>query len=230
MLRMLEEPIASRAEQYPKSDRDDVAQGVVRAALDAIPFVGGPITELLTLVLSPAVQRRRDEWFKDLADAVEQLEKTVEGFRIENLAKNESFVSATIQATRIALATHHQEKRGMLRNALLNIALGKAAPNEDLQQVYLTAIEAFTPSHVKVLNFLWKGSRSLQAPITNYGQAIESALPELRGQSNFLQYIMNDLRNRGFSNLSGPSAAHPQNPAITNLGIQFLTFIAAPQE
>ena len=229
---MSEDPIklfASRAERYPESDDADVAQGVARATLAAIPVLGGSITELVSLVLSPAVQRRRDEWFKDLADAVERLERRVEGFRIETLAQNESFVSATIQATRIALATHQQEKRGMLRNALLNIALG-AEQNEDLQQAYLTAIEAFTPSHVKVLNFLWKGSDALQPPITNYGQAIESVLPELRGQSNFLQYIMSDLRNRGFSNLSGPSAAHPQHPAITNLGIQFLTFVAAPKE
>jgi hypothetical protein len=227
---MSDKPIklfSSRAEQYPESDAKDVAEGLFRATLAVVPVIGGPADELLSLVLAPAVQVRRDEWLKELDDAVEQLEKRIDGFKPENLSGNNAFISATIYATRIALSTHQKEKRVLLRNALITIALNPTI-NEDLQQVYLSAIEAFTPSHVKVLNFLWKGSGQLVPPVTNYGQAIQSALPELKLQTDFLQHILNDLRSRGFSNLSGPSAAHPQNPAITNFGIEFLHFISAP--
>ncbi|HEV2385873.1 MAG TPA: hypothetical protein VGS20_01330 [Candidatus Acidoferrales bacterium] len=228
---MAEEPIRlfpTRAESYPEPDGADTMQGIARAGLAAIPVFGGSVTEILSLVLAPAVQLRRDEWFRELADAVDRLEKRLDGFKIENLVQDDAFVSATIQATRIAVATHQREKREMLRNALLNIATGKG-PREELQQVYLNAVGDFTASHVKVLQFLWKGNTALRPPITNYGQAIEQAHPELRGQGDFVQHIMNDLRNRGFSHLSGPSAAHPQHPAITNLGIEFLTFLSAPE-
>src|SRR5579859_676379 len=94
-----------------------------------------------------------------------------------------------------------------------------------------TAIEAFSPSHVKVLHFLWTGRGSVPPvpPITNYGQAIQTALPELKVQIDLLQHILNDLTNRGFSNLSGPQAAHPQNPVITNFGIEFLHFVSEPR-
>ena len=94
---------------------------------------------------------------------------------------------------------------------------------------FVNAVGDFTASHVKVLQFLWKGNTALRPPITNYGQAIEQAHPELRGQGDLVQHIMNHLRNRGFSPLSGPSAAHPQHQAITNLGIEFLTFLSAPE-
>ncbi|MGH7744135.1 MAG: hypothetical protein ACREQ5_04855 [Candidatus Dormibacteria bacterium] len=229
---MPEQPIklfASRAERFPEPDAKDVVERVLRAGLAGVPLVGGPVDELLSLVMVPAVEKRRDEWLKDLADVVEQLEKRVEGFKPENLAGNEAFVSATLYATRIALSTHQHEKRVLLRNALLNIAWGKTA-EEDRHQVLLTAIEAFTMSHVKVLQFLWtgRGSVALVPPTTNYGQAIQTALPELRVENDFLQHIMNDLRNRGFSNLSGPNAAHPQHPAITNFGIAFLRFVSTP--
>jgi hypothetical protein len=120
----------TRAERYPEPTAVDVAQGSGRAALAAIPFVGGSITEVLSIVLAPAVARRRDQWFKELADALDELQAKVAGFKVESLIETEAFVSATIQASRIAVATHQNEKRGYLRNALLRIAAG-VAPVED---------------------------------------------------------------------------------------------------
>ena len=96
---------ATRAERYPEPTDADVALGAGRAALAAIPFVGGPITEILSLVLAPAVTRRRDTWFKELADGLEEAERKIEGFSVENLVQNELFVSAVIQATRAAIST-----------------------------------------------------------------------------------------------------------------------------
>jgi hypothetical protein len=53
---------------------------------------------------------------KELADALEELERKVEGFRVENLAQHEAFVSATIQAIRAAISMHQQEKLEALRS------------------------------------------------------------------------------------------------------------------
>jgi hypothetical protein len=44
-----------------------------RAVLSAIPFVGGPASELFAFLIAPTLSRRRDEWFKELADAIEKL-------------------------------------------------------------------------------------------------------------------------------------------------------------
>jgi hypothetical protein len=150
---MAEDPIklfSTRAEQYPKPTEADVALGAGRAALAAIPFVGGSITELLSLVLAPAVARRRDTWLKELAEGLEEAERKIEGFTVENLTQDEAFVSAVIDATRSAISTHKDEKRDALRNALLNIALHRST-DEDQQQIFLRYIDELTVWHLRIL-------------------------------------------------------------------------------
>jgi hypothetical protein len=64
---MAESPIklfATRAERYPEPTEADIAHSAARAALSVIPFLGGPASELLSMVLVPAVAKRRDEWLK----------------------------------------------------------------------------------------------------------------------------------------------------------------------
>lgn len=51
---MAEKPIklfATRAERYPEPGDADVVQGAARAMLAAIPSVGGPLTEILSMFL-----------------------------------------------------------------------------------------------------------------------------------------------------------------------------------
>jgi len=188
-------------------------------------------------VLTPAVTRRRDEWFKELADALDQLEKKIEGFKVAKLADNEAFVSATIQATRIAIGTHQREKCEYLRNALLNIAKGITS-DEIKQQIFLNAIEAFTPAHIKALNVIWRGGglkiswdeNSIPIMQRNYGAAIEILAPEVKGQTSLIGAVLGDLRNRGLSNLGGPDLAFPQGGIITNLGVEFLNFVLSPED
>jgi hypothetical protein len=240
----MSEPIqklfTTRAEQYPEPTAADVAQGTARAALAGIPAFGGSITEVLSMVLAPAVARRRDTWFKELADALEEAERKIDGFRVENLTQDEAFVSAVIEATRSAISTQKDEKRVLLRNALLNIATGRA-PGEDKQHIYLRLIDEFTPSHVKALKLIWRGSEgknlwemtktSFPKP-RNYGNAIQRIVPELMGQESLVHLILVDLRNRGFSNLSGPEVMFPHAGAapITDSGIEFLRFVLSEQE
>lgn len=130
---MAEQPVkifATRAERYPEPGVTNETRALVKSGLAAIPAIGGALSELIDLVISPSLARRRDDWLRELANALEALEARVEGFRLENLAGNEAFVSATIQATRIAVGTHQREKREMLRNTLLQVASGRG-PAED---------------------------------------------------------------------------------------------------
>ena len=129
---MAEDPIklfSTRAERYPEPTEADVALGAGRAALAAIPFVGGEVLSLVLARSPKLVQaRRRDSWLKELADGLEETERKIDGFTIENLTQDEAFVSAVIEATRSAISTHKDEKRDALRssNALLNIALHRS--------------------------------------------------------------------------------------------------------
>jgi len=218
--------------RYPEAEDPDVVRGAVKVALSAIPVLGSPINELFSMVVTPSLERRRDDWFKEVAGVVDRLQEN--GFKVEELVGNELFVSAVIQTARIAIGTHREEKRTMLRNALLNVALGKG-PQEDLQEVFLAAVDALSPLHMKVLRFLRTGLAELTKvgiwdplrphSLGNYGAAIGELYPEMKGQDNVLLYIMTDLKNRGFSIVSRPADAFPQSPGVTNMGIEFLHFV-----
>jgi len=205
--------------------------------LATIPVFGGTAAEILSLVLEPPVTRRRDDWLRELAEAVDGLKAKVDGFKIEDLANNEAFVSAAIQATRIAVSTHQATKREMLRNALLNVAAG-TGPQEDLQEVFIAAIETLSPTHMKVLKFLWTGLTDLDKAglwnslhpyaLGNYSTAIGQLYPDLKGQDDLLSFVMTDLHSRGFSKVARPGGSFAGAPAVTNMGIEFLRFVLEP--
>ncbi len=225
---------ATRAERYPEPTEADVVLGTARAALAAIPVIGGSITEVVSMVLAPAIARRRDEWLKELADALDQVEKKVEGFKIEDLQKNELFISATMQATQAALRTHQQEKRALLRNALLNVALGRA-PEEDLQQMFLRYIDEFNVTHVKLLDFLSNAVQSMRdkglntQSLSTYRRAIEEMFPELRSQRDFVRQVLMDLNSRGLSNVKDAEESFMGLRVVTGHGQAFLEFVLRPK-
>ncbi len=230
---------ATRSERYPEPTGADAALGISRAALAAIPVVGGSVTEVLSMVLAPAVARRRDLWLKELADALDDLEQKVDGFSIENLGQDETFVSAVIEATRSAVSTHKDEKRDALRNALLNIALHRG-PDENQQQIFLRYIDELTVWHIRMLELFRDPPKYLAARGVgqNYymgggSQVLEDVYPELRGRREFYDQISNDLNTRGLFN--SPSFLHSTMTAqgmvskrTTPLADQFLNFITDP--
>lgn len=243
-LPMAELPIklfSSRAEQYPEPTGSDLALGAARAAVAAIPLVGGSATEVLSMVLAPSVARRRDEWFKELAGALELLEAKVDGFHVADLCGDEVFVSAVIEASKTAIGTHRQEKHEVLRNALLNIAL-KRSTDEDQQQIFLRYIAELTIWHIRFLALFQAPREMLEAKgiKTNYyiggaSQVLEDYYPELNGKREFYDQVATDLNARGL--LGGNSFLHTSMSAqgmvskrTTPLADTFLAFIRTPPE
>jgi hypothetical protein len=237
-----EDPIklfATRAERYPEPTEADVALGVGRASLAAIPFVGGSITEVLSLVLAPAIARRRDTWLKELADGLEEAERKIDGFTVENLTQDEAFVSAVIEATRSAISTHKDEKRDALRNGLLNIALHRST-DEDQQQTFFRYIDELTVWHIRILVLFQDPPKHLAVRglgssyyMGSASQVLEDIYPELKGKRELYDQVAADLSARGLVNSSGflhgmMSAQGMVAKRTTPLADTFLAFIANP--
>ena len=226
---MAEDPIKlfdTRAERYPEPTEADAALGAGRAALAAIPFVGGSITEVLSLVLAPAVTRRRDTWFKELADGLDLLEARVQGITAEFLQHKETFVSAAIQATRAAVATHQREKREALRNAVLNTAL-TASPDEDKQVMFLGLIEAFSVTHLALLRFFSNRgaySHDQAMALINRRSVTDPMIFELNSRG-----LLKDPRPYVSRNRDAEDSLVKQDWTLTALGVEFLGFINIPE-
>lgn len=229
----------TRAERYPEPTGADTALGASRAVLAAVPVLGGSITEVLSMVLAPAVARRRDEWLKELANGLDAVERQVEGFKIEDLANDDAFVSAVIDASRSAVSTHRDEKRTALRNALLNIALHRST-DEDQQQMFLRYIDELTVWHIRILELFRDPPKYLAAKGVgnNYymgsaSQVLEDVYPEMKGQKELYDQIASDLGSRGLVNsatfLHGMMSAQGMvSKRTTPLADRFLDFITNP--
>ena len=128
----------------------DHVHSTAKVAISAIPWVGGPGVELMNRLINPPLTKRREEFLASLFGRLESLEARIEGLKVESLRDNPEFVSAVMQATWAAIRTHSQEKLEALRNAVLNVAIGKP-PDEDLREMLLHWVDALTPFHLQIL-------------------------------------------------------------------------------
>lgn len=232
--------------RLPDTYKGEVVQKLTIILASALPIVGPIGAEVIGLLIQPQITKRRDAWLESLGRAVVHLMQQQESTTPEELAKSEEFTSAVLNTTLVALRTHQQEKHQALRNAVLNVAAG-TAPNDDLQMLFLDAIDAFTPSHLRLLAFLkdpraWLEGHNLQIPILNgglpssVGAVVESAIPEWANHRQFYGLLFDGLAARGL--VQGTSEVFGTTMTLngalssrtTELGRQFLAFITAPIE
>ncbi len=137
----------------PKKDIRDITYTASQVALSSLPIVGGSISAVMTQLLGPPIERRREKWLAYLSDVVEDLQERTDNLEAQPLGDNEMFISAVFKASTIALQTHNEEKLQMLSNAVRKSALQGSA-KEDLQFIYLRLIDDLTVSHVNLLKAL----------------------------------------------------------------------------
>lgn len=226
----------------PKRKVRDIPYTLLRAGISSI--WGGAANELFSLVITPSLEKRRDKWIESIAQELKGLEEKIEGFKIENLAENESFVSILIKASQVAIRNHQKQKLEKIRNAVLNAALPNA-PEEDLQLMFLNFVDSLTLSHLRILKLLddYKAKQPLSK---STGKRIEfvaksentpaitikEALPDLGNHKIFYDQILKDLRMRGLLEYQVKDQARLLDKIIysqpTKLGKQLLAFISSP--
>ena len=229
----------------PRPDAEDTKHGALKAVISAVPWIGGPAAEVFSMILAPPISRRRDEWMESVADGLRELEDKVEGFSIESLCGDESFVTTLMEASQIAVRNHQQEKLDSLRNAVLNSALPHA-PRYDIQAMYLNAVDDFTPLHLRTLGFIaeqspWYFQENMRAVDHLPPMGLEEHFPELQQHPGLARMIVQDLATYGFVDRmcvrSGivcsselPKSDHYGTAAsvVPYLGKQFLAFIKEP--
>jgi hypothetical protein len=173
----------------PQRTCEDWAYAGRKGLASMIPFVGGIGSELLGLLSSPLAQRR-DAWLEDLERRLRDLEGRVAGFRFDDLGANQQFISATLQATQDALRTNQQEKLEALRNAVVNVALGRDH-DANRQVQFLSLVDRFSAAHLTLLRFFQDPAahferRGLPVPTLPVGgnflanEFVSNAMPELR--------------------------------------------------
>ena len=219
-----------------------LAQTGAEMMVNMVPVFGGTIAVALTVALNHKLNERRERWFTELAEAVEELQGRFDGFDPDSLAENEAFVDAVVTATRIVDRTSQREKIEVLRNAVLNSAL-PAAPDQDVQQLYFALIDDLTPTHMRLLTLLddppgWFDARpALHRPqfgmMSSRTALISAAMPDLADEGpQMIERFYAALTDGGLVNgaLGGTMTGQGAwQPVTTEFAARFLAFIRDPR-
>ena len=187
---------------------------------------------LLNYIVIPPLERRRDEWMRDVADAVRRLQDAGR-VRIDDLQHDEKFIDAVLTASTAAIRVHDREKRDALRNAVLNSAL-PGGPEAVQQQIFLAHIDRYTGLHLTLLDMFnnpsgWQPKDRRPVSKQNARAFVWSVFPNLREE--LAQGVWADLYHDGFvttpvidNGMEGSTVA----PRTTPYGRSFLDFVKEP--
>ena len=223
----------------PKRNAGDVGYAVVKAGFSSLPIVGAPASELLGLIVTPPLEKRRSAWMESVGEALKELEQKM-NIVLEELQNNDNFIDAAMDATQIALITSQKEKLDALRNALLNSALPNS-PEESIRKMFFSFIDTFGIFHIKILQLFqnprkWFPKHGMQYPEIIMSGAlshlIERAFPSIRNNRELYDQIWKDLYLRGLVSTEGlhtmMTASGVEAKRTTGIGDSFLNFISNP--
>ncbi|MCP2365761.1 hypothetical protein HD597_012865 [Nonomuraea thailandensis] len=220
----------------------ELTQTAIEAIVNLVPAVGSTITVLLMAGLNHKLNQRRERWLTELAEAVEELSRSLDGFDPDALVDNDAFVDAVMTATQTVFRTSQQDKIEVLRNAVLNSAM-PGAPDLDIQQLFFDLIDRLTPTHMRLLALLndppgWfdrhpELTRPTFSLSSNRVQLISAALPDLGAQGQaIIERFFAPLADGGLVNGSihgMMTAAGAWQPMTTDHASAFLAFIRDPR-
>lgn len=223
--------------QPPDSTATDKIIGAMKAIAGEFPG-GGLATEIFGWFVRPPLERRTEEWRREVANALYEL-STRRGVDIEELQRDDRFMDTVLHATQVALRNSHKEKREALRNAILNAAL-PGAPDDSRRQMFLNYIDIFTPWHLRLLSLFnepveWFKIQGKAWPSMYSGARsaiLHVAYPELKSERDLYDQVWRDLYARG---LVGSDSLHTmlserglKESMATTAGRHFLAFISEP--
>ncbi len=218
----------------------DYTFALAKGGLGTIPIVGSIASELLGLLVTPPLEKRRQEWMTEVGTKLKELEDNSK-IDLSTLADNAQFIDTVLVATTLALKTSEEEKIKAFRNAILNTALSESF-EKTKGQIFLNLLDSFTIWHIKILHFIdnptkWFENAGHTPPSFYMGSllsVLKAAFPSLSEQQELLAVIWRDLHDNGLHNTSELMATMSGDSLLANrttqLGKEFLKFISPPNE
>ncbi len=219
----------------PKKDVSDYAHTSASVALSLVPLIGTVLAAVFENVFSAPIDKRKEEWLTSLSETVNDLCEKVDNLTPEKLSKNEEFISACLQASNIAIRTHHSEKLKALQCAVKNTVLLQDY-NESKKMIFIRVIDQMTPLHFKLLHFLsdpkfYESPLNSNRPsneITNWGDLRniwDATYTDIKHTDPLIDLVISDLKQLGFVRITHFYEAG-LNSVSTQSGKDFLRFVS----
>jgi hypothetical protein len=222
-----------------KDKTKDIAYTLTKAGIGSIPIVGAAASELLGLIVTPPLEKRRSTWMLEVGERLKKLESD-NGVNLESLKDNEAFIDIVIQTSQLAIKTSEKEKIKIYQNIIINSLEGETPELAEIQ-IFLNLIESFTVWHIKLLVLFdnpldWLKSNGIEPPNLMMGSLfslIDEAYPELKQKSDFCNLIWDDLSRAGLHNTGSLGSMISGNGIFANrttdFGKRFINFIKSKE-
>ncbi len=194
------------------------------------------VVDIIDRLYKRPIESRRIQWMEQVTEAINTLVSQQQGLTPSKLAENEEFVTILHRASELAVKTHQEQKRTLLKNAIIS-AGSPTAPNLDKQIFFLRTIDELTVNQVIVLSFYddprnWFESRHITRP--EYFSAprsaiLEHAYPKIANDPFFNELVVTELDRRSLvSDIKGVALHDTIYGSITTkLGKEFLDYVKA---
>lgn len=220
----------------PAESLGDRAHALVRSILGAVPGAGQAAIELFTALVTPPLEKRREEWMRQVGEMLAKLSEERK-VNLDQLQQNDAFIDLLMDASQAAMRNAKEEKRQALRNAIQNAALGHA-PEESLQHVFVHWVDEFSVWHLRLLKCLddqlaWMKRFAYPVELAfTTSSLLEHAYPELRDKNYVYCQAWQDLNQRGLTergplDRSRKTREYAWGGRLTDIGVRFLRFIEA---
>ena len=205
----------------------DTMEIVGKTALSTIPIGGALATSVYDVVKGNSLAKRKEMWERTIEERITKLEGT-----LEDIGNNESFTTALIKATELAMRTASQEKMKYLANAVVNSF--KLNLEEEKLIIFMDLLDKYTISHIKSLHFFYNPKRFSDTNSSSYMAGSPTTIlfqvyPDL--DNEIFKKIYNDLYVDGMVNLKTDNLNTTMTGSgmvakrTTALGDEFLMFI-----
>lgn len=222
----------------PTAAAIDRAHTITAAALSAVPIAGGPAAELFGAIVPTSLERRKRRWAEEVATRLRALEAE-RGVSIEDLAGDEAFVSLLIEASKIALGTHLEEKLQLLGACIESCAIPEER-DDFMAMRMLRWVDELSPEHFVVLSYLanprgWFEKHGLEQPNLAAGSPwflMQKA--QLGIDEGVLEVVALDLRERGLGGeslhvmMTDAGAWSPRSTGRGEMLLRFVKLLAGP--
>lgn len=225
--------LAKQAQELGKTKASDHIAKIVKATLNAVPFVGGSIASLIDDYIPESRQKRIEEFSKSLADEMERLGDSLDA----NYVKTDEFAYLFTRVYQDVTRDYQQEKLIAYRNILVNVL--RVDVDASIQERYLFLVEQLTALHLRVLSAFVSDQRNAsalaglsQGMMGSLSQTLRTLLPDVSPDQ--IKSCIFDLDQMGITagvsnslmtTMTGHGATQLEG-RLTGFGRNFLNFIS----
>jgi len=181
--------------EFPQKEEKDHWYWMIKQVIDIVPY-GNILSEILSEYLPSSFERRKEKWFKEVANRLDEL-IVKDNTLVNNLKNNEEFISLLLETTQKALRTHLDEQMNLYACILKNSILIDVSYY--LKSIFVRYIEELHPVQILFMNYIYLNKDKLFQidSFSDYYYLFEKDNKILDLTIDSMWFFLMDLEKRG---------------------------------